>query len=126
MDLVHIIEARVEEIFSLMLQEIKRSGYDGLLPAGVVLTGGTSQLPGIRRLASEVMGLPVRVARPENLVGMVDQLHSPAYSTSVGLLEWASRMHAVDPAAIAPSYLPGPKRGLNWDRLKDVLKRFFP
>jgi cell division protein FtsA len=126
LDLAHIIEARVEEIFSLIMQEIKRSGYDGLLPAGVVLTGGSSQLPGIRRLASEVMGLPVRVARPENLVGMVDQLHSPAYSTSIGLLEWASRMHAVDPSAIAPSYTPSKKRGQNWDRLKDVLKRFFP
>lgn len=126
MDLAHIIEARVEEIFTLMLQEIKRSGYDGLLPAGVVLTGGSSQLPGIRRLASEVMGLPVRVARPENLVGMVDQLHSPAYSTSVGLLEWAYRMHAVDPAAAVPKYIPRPQRGANWERFKDVLKRFFP
>jgi len=88
-DLAHIIEARVTEIFKLILQEIKRSGYDGLLPAGLVLTGGTSMLAGIKRLASEVMGLPVRAAQPENLVGLVDKLNSPAYSTSVGLLYWA-------------------------------------
>ncbi len=69
-ELAEIIEARVEEIFTLLLQEIKRSGYDGLLPAGMVLTGGTSQLPGIRNLASQVMNLPVRIARPENLLGL--------------------------------------------------------
>ena len=73
-DLAMIIEARVEEIFDLVLQEIKRSGYDGLLPAGMVLTGGSSQLPGMRTLASNVLGLPVRVAKPENLVGLTDQL----------------------------------------------------
>jgi cell division protein FtsA len=93
-DLAHIIEARVEEVFRLTLQEIKRSGYDGLLPAGMVLTGGTSALPGIKRVASEVLGLPVRTSKPENLVGLVDRLDSPAYSTSVGLLRWAMTMHS--------------------------------
>jgi len=93
-DLAHIIEARVEEIFRLTLQEIKRSGYDGLLPAGMVLTGGSSALPGIKRIASEVLGMPIRTARPENLVGLVDRLDSPAYSTSVGLLRWALTMHS--------------------------------
>jgi cell division protein FtsA len=95
-DLADIIEARIEEIFSLTLQEIKRSGYDGLLPAGLVLTGGTSALPGIKRIASEVLGLPVRTAQPENLLGLVDRLNSPAYSTSVGLLRWALSMHDND------------------------------
>jgi cell division protein FtsA len=125
-DLAHIIEARVEEIFSLIMQEIKRSGYDGLLPAGVVLTGGSSQLPGIRRLASEVMGLPVRSARPENLIGMVDQLHSPAFSTSIGLLEWAARYRTVDAAVTSPKYIPSAGRGRNLSRFFDVIKRFFP
>jgi cell division protein FtsA len=92
-DLAHIIEARVEEIFELIVQEIKRSGYDGLLPAGLVLTGGTSNLPEIARVASEVTGLSARTAKPENLVGLVDQLHSSAYSTSIGLLQWAVMMN---------------------------------
>jgi cell division protein FtsA len=83
-DLAHIIEARVTEIFKLIMQEIKRSGYDGLLPAGLVLTGGTSMLPGIKRLASEVMALPVRAAQPENLVGLVDKLNSPASDYCIG------------------------------------------
>jgi cell division protein FtsA len=88
-DLVDIINARVEEIFGLIVQEIKRSGYDGLLPAGMVLTGGCSALPAIRNVASGVLGVPVRIAKPENLIGMVDRLDSPAYSTGVGLLRWA-------------------------------------
>ncbi len=97
-ELSMIIEARMEEIFDLVLQEIKRSGYDGLLPAGMVLTGGSSQLAGTRALASRVMGLPVRIARPENMVGLTDQLHSPAYSTSVGLLYWALMMSEAAPS----------------------------
>jgi cell division protein FtsA len=122
-DLAHITEARVEEIFQLVLQEIKRSGYDGLLPAGMILTGGTSQLPGIKELASEILGLPVRVARPENLVGMVDQLHSPAYATSVGLLNWALLMSdAVHPLQ---SHRYNAKK-MDFDRLKNFLYRLLP
>jgi cell division protein FtsA len=125
--LAHIIEARVEEIFSLMMQEIRRSGYDGLLPAGLVLTGGSAQLAGIRQLASDVMGLPARVARPENLVGMVDRLHSPAFSTSVGLVQYAMQMKEVDPSAVEmPKYVPNLRGPINWDKIKDVLKRFLP
>lgn len=104
-ELSMIVEARMEEIFDLVLQEIKRSGYDGLLPAGMILTGGSSQIPGARTLANRVMGLPVRIARPENMVGLTDQLHSPAYSTSVGLLYWALMM-----SEAAPSVNPGPRR----------------
>ena len=86
--LAEIIGARVEEIFEIILKEIKRSGYDGLLPAGVVLCGGTADLPGIRDVAREVLGLPVRIGEPQNLHGLVDTLQSPAFATSVGLLEW--------------------------------------
>ncbi|MBS1250159.1 MAG: Cell division protein FtsA [Chloroflexi bacterium] len=94
-DLALVIEARLEEIFSLIRQEIKRSGYDGLLPAGMVLTGGTSAIPGIRALAQEVFDFPARIAGPENMQGMTDQLHSPAYSTSIGLLIWTILMNTV-------------------------------
>jgi len=127
-DMAHIIEARVEEIFTLTLQEIKRSGYDGLLPAGLVLTGGTSALPGIRQLASKVFGLPIRTAQPENLVGLVDQLKNPAYSTSVGLLHWAANLTESD---ISPADGRKPRGGkgkspLNLDQLKDWFKRLLP
>ncbi len=89
--LAEVIGARVEEIFELVLTEIKRSGYDGLLPAGVVLCGGTAELPGIRELAREVMGLPARIGQPQDIRGLVDTLHSPAFATTIGLLEWGVR-----------------------------------
>lgn len=88
-DLAYVIEARVEEIFQLILQDLKRCEYDGLLPAGIVLTGGCAQLRGITEVAERVLNVPARVAQPKNLLGMVDQLHSPAYATSIGLLRWA-------------------------------------
>ncbi|MBK7893991.1 MAG: cell division protein FtsA [Candidatus Promineifilaceae bacterium] len=88
-DLAHVIEARVEEIFQHILEDVQRSGYSGLLPAGIVLTGGSAQLRGITEVAERVLNVPARVAQPQNLVGMVDRLHSPAYATSVGLLHWA-------------------------------------
>ncbi len=88
-DLARVIEARVDEIFQLILQEIQRSGYDGLLPAGIVLTGGSAQLRGITHVAERVLNVPARVAPPRNLVGLVDALQSPAYATGVGLLRWA-------------------------------------
>jgi cell division protein FtsA len=123
-ELAMIIEARMEEIFDLVLQEIKRSGYDGLLPAGMVLTGGSSLLPGTRALASRVMGLPVRIARPENMVGLTDQLHSPAFSTSVGLLYWALMMSETAPAASrGSSRLKG---GPNIGSIMRWLKRLLP
>ncbi len=95
--LAQIIEARVEEIFDLILQEIKRSGYDGLLPAGVVLCGGTADLAGIRDLARDLLNLPVRIGAPQDLRGLVDILGSPAYATSVGLLQWGLRHDAPRP-----------------------------
>jgi cell division protein FtsA len=88
-DLAAVLEPRVEELFSLVRQEIKRSGYDGLLPAGMVLTGGTSLLSGIRDVAADVLRLPVRVGEAEELQGLVDHLRSPSFSASLGLLEWA-------------------------------------
>jgi cell division protein FtsA len=87
-DLSRIIEARVDEIFALVMQELKRSGYDSLLPAGVVLTGGSAALKNIRHSASKVMNLPARVAQPDKITGLVDRLMNPAYSTAVGLLSF--------------------------------------
>jgi len=124
-NLAMIIEARVEEMFGYVLREIKRSGYDGLLPAGMVLTGGTSSLPGINRLARDIFEFPVRVAQPENLEGMTDQLHDPAYATSVGLLEWTVLMNTV-------SYEKDKYRkqmkdgGVDWSKVASWLRRLLP
>ncbi len=124
-DLAAILEPRVEELFGLVRQEIKRCGYDGLLPAGMVLTGGSSLLPGMQEVATEVLRLPVRLARPEGLRGLVDQLDSPAFSASLGLLEWARLQEE-------QTMLNGGGSGtFNWRRFDlaratDFLKRLLP
>ncbi len=128
-DLAHIIEARIEETFGLIMQEVKRSGYDGLLPAGMVLTGGTSALPGIKGIASKVLGMPVRTAQPENLTGLVDKLGSPAYSTSVGLLCWATTMREHDIIVSRGSKKSRRSRGvkaMNIDAIRNWMKRLLP
>ena len=122
-DLASIIEPRVEEIFSLVRQEIKRSGYDGLLPAGMGLTGGTSLLPGIKEVASETLQMPVRTAQPANMRGLVDRIRTPAFSASVGLLEWAKELDE--------EYGYEGFSGFHWPRLSvnraaDFLRRLLP
>jgi cell division protein FtsA len=99
----------------LILREIKRSGYDGLLPAGVVLCGGASQLRGLRDVVRDVIGLPVRVGRPHDLRGLVDVLANPAYAASVGLLLWGQDQEPIVRAAPSEeSTIPG--RVARWFR----------
>src|SRR5215210_1774513 len=83
-----IIQARVEQILDLVGNEIRRSGYEGLLPAGIVLTGGSAQLPGVDELAREMLGLPVRIGIPANLTGLAEAVDAPPYATGVGLVRW--------------------------------------
>ena len=87
-DLCDIIRARIEEIMKLILLELPNSEYETLVPAGLVLTGGSSNLAGIATLGREVLQLPVRVGAPSNMEGISDALCDPAYATSVGLLAW--------------------------------------
>lgn len=123
--LAEILEPRVEELFSLVRKEIKCSGYDALLPAGLVLTGGTSQLPGIHEVAADVLQLPVRLGRMENLRGLVDNLRSPAFSASIGLLHWASMLEdreSIDGRAYKG--LPGSRFRIT--RVAEFLGRLLP
>ena len=87
-DLCEIIRARVEEIIRLILLELPRSDYEELVPAGLVLTGGSANLSGIEALGRDVLRLPVRVGVPTDMSGITDVLRDPAYATSVGLLLW--------------------------------------
>jgi cell division protein FtsA len=109
-ELAMVIEARIEDILENVQTEIKRSGYDNLLRAGAVLTGGTALLPGLREKAQEMLGCPVRVAKPERLTGMADLLRSPAYSTSVGLLRLGLQMDSFNPPAPAVNGNGGQRR----------------
>lgn len=117
-----VIEARVEEIFRMLRAEVRRVGYDGLLPAGVVLTGGTALLPGIEELAQSVLGLPVRIGIPARLGGLADSIDSPAYATSVGLVRWGLKRGG------APPFLVPQDQGWAriYNRFKSWLREFLP
>ena len=86
--LAEIIQARIEELFCLVREEMRKSGYDGLLPAGIVITGGTAELPGVLEMAGQILDLPARIGSPLGLHGIADSINRPAYSTAVGLLLW--------------------------------------
>ncbi len=90
-DLSEIIRARVEEILRLIVLELPRSDYESLIPAGLILTGGSSNLSGIDALGRDILRLPVRVGNPMNVPGISDALCDPAYATSVGLLLWGAK-----------------------------------
>ena len=85
---VEIIEARMQEIFALVQKEIDKSGCKGMLPAGLILSGGGSQLKGSQDMAQEQLRLPVRIGAPSELMGLADAVHSPIYSTAVGLVHY--------------------------------------
>src|SRR5258708_13884412 len=80
--LAEIIQARVEELFEMVHQESKKSGYDGLLPAGLVVTGGTAELPGILDTAGEVLSPPACPRPLPGLYGLAAPAARPAYATS--------------------------------------------
>jgi cell division protein FtsA len=86
--LCDIIKARIEEIIRLVMLELPRSEYEALVPAGLVLTGGSSNLSGIDAVGRDITRLPVRVGTPIQMYGISDVLNNPAYATSVGLLLW--------------------------------------
>jgi len=81
-----IIEARLSEIFEIVIEQIQQSGNDARLPAGVVVTGGSSLLPGITSIAKKVFGVPARVGFPKGLDGLIDEISTPAYAVVQGLL----------------------------------------
>ncbi len=85
-----VAEARLQETFQLIHEEIQKVGY-GRLPAGIVVVGGTAQMTGIAELGSDVTHLPVRQGAPRGIHGLVDAISDPAYATSVGLALWGAR-----------------------------------
>lgn len=88
---VEIIEARLEEIFDLALKELKLIGRDGKLPAGVVLSGGGSRLPGAVEFAKKHLRLPASLGRPQGVNTVIDKVDDPAFATAVGLVLWGQK-----------------------------------
>jgi len=89
--LAEVVEARYEELFTLALAEIRRSGLEEFISAGIVLTGGASKIVGAQELAERVFKLPVRIGKPDHIIGLPDIIHNPTYATGVGLLMYGLR-----------------------------------
>ncbi|MBT4917555.1 cell division protein FtsA [Candidatus Peregrinibacteria bacterium] len=88
---VEIIQARYHEILLLVKDELAKIHRDGMLPAGVILTGAGAKIPGVIDLARETLNLPAQIGFPQNYDGVVDKIDDPAYATAIGLLVWGSR-----------------------------------
>ncbi len=84
--LAEVIEPRVEELYSLIQAELRRSGYEELLSSGIVLTGGSSMMQGMVELGEEIFHMPVRVGQPAYNGGLAEVVRHPRYSTAMGLL----------------------------------------
>ncbi len=117
-----IMEARMRELFELIGSEIAKADKGTSLPAGLVITGGGAQLDGAARLGREVLQMPVRVAGPAGVGGLVDNLMTPAFSTSIGLLLWGAR--AVTQTEIG-RFASAPAHG-TLGRARDWVRNLFP
>ncbi len=121
---VEIIEARMQEIFKMVdkkLIEIERSG---LLPAGVVLTGGGAKLPHIVDLAKKEFRLPASLAVPSEFNSAIDKVNDPSYSTAVGLCVWGSELSESSATGLPSKGIQGLKDG--WQKIKHLIDKITP
>src|SRR6185437_13138561 len=99
--LAEIVEPRYEELFNLIRDELRRSGFEEIIAAGVVLTGGSARMEGAIELAEEIFHVPVRLGLPGQVRGLADVVRNPIYSTGVGLLLYARENTVGGPRASA-------------------------
>jgi len=114
-DLARVVEARYEELFTLVAAELRRSGFEELIPAGIVLTGGSSKVEGVLDLAEQVFQMPVRIGAPTNIGGMAEVINNPIYATGVGLLLTAAHQDQEGKSEAVVSEEP---KGL-WKKMKN-------
>lgn len=93
--LVEIIEPRVSEIFNFVGMEVRKSGCYSMIPGGIVITGGSSLLPGISKVAEQVLNLPSRLGRPHYEGELADMINDPSYSEAIGLLSFATEKYSI-------------------------------
>ncbi len=122
-----ILQARAEQLVEMVYNELQRSGYDGLLQSGIVITGGGAQLPRLDELMREMLGVPVRIGLPRGLSGLAESIDTPPYATGVGLLLWGLR-HGQPEAMLHPyaGDYGGDGRVRIYERLKNWMRAFLP
>jgi cell division protein FtsA len=94
--LAEVVEPRYEELFTLIQSELRRSGFEDVIAAGIVLTGGSSKMEGVVELAEEIFHMPVRLASPQGVSGLADVVNNPMYATGVGLLMYGLKQQTTD------------------------------
>ena len=99
--LAEVVEPRYDELFTLVQAELRRSGYEDQVPAGIVLSGGTSKMEGVVELAEEIFHMPVRVGYPQSVKGLNDIVRNPIYATSVGLLLYGAEHYQAAGAGVS-------------------------
>ena len=109
-----MVEPRYDELFTLIQAELRRSGYEDLVPAGIVLTGGTAKMEGAVDLAEEIFHMPVRLGVPHSVKGLADVVRNPIYSTGVGLLLYGLHKQADGVPCLDSATLPTNQRRLFW------------
>jgi cell division protein FtsA len=90
--LAQAVQGRYEEIFEMVQAELRRSGFEELVRAGMVLTGGASKMEGVVELAEEMLQMPVRVGVPQHVTGLGEVVNNPVHATGVGLLLMGSQI----------------------------------
>ena len=125
-----IIEARLEEIFTLIDKELRKTSRSGMLPAGAVLVGGGAKLPGVIDLAKKILRLPAQTGFPLELGGIVDKVDEPGFVTAVGLALWGAEEATLNSPGSLRMKLPAidglPRIGHTVDKMKGWLKKFLP
>lgn len=117
--LASVVEPRYEELLALVQAELRKSGFEDMIPAGVVLTGGSAKMEGVSDLAEEVFHLPVRIGVPKYVSGLSDVVRNPVYSTGVGLLAYGARNRGSEMSQMLFGESSG--RAL-WGRMKNWFK----
>ncbi len=121
--IAEIIEARLNEIFILIRDELRGINREGMLPAGVILTGGGAKLEGMAEMVKDILRLPAQIGKPVTpLTGVVDNLNDPVYATSAGLMVWGIESGKVS-AARKPAV---PELGGVVDKFKNAFRHFLP
>jgi len=113
--LAEVVQPRYEELFSLIQAELRRSGFEDLIVAGIVLTGGSAKMEGAVELAEEIFHMPVRVGVPQHVSGLADVVRNPIYATGVGLLLFGRRQAT---AGVPANRVDGGLAGI-WERMKN-------
>lgn len=113
--LAEVVEARYEELFTIVLNELRRSGHEHMIAAGVVLTGGASNAKGAQELAERIFNVPVRIGRPHQVSGLSDIINNPIYATGVGLLVYGHKQRLSQHETV----IQQPNMKSLWDRMKN-------